>query len=160
MALQPYMGGEANALVAYQAPEITQEERERRLKEAEVLEEKLKFINEKLPTRVLNVSGSNAGAGSGDFHQYRMARRRELARQQRIEEQWEEDQKVKEFEDRQAQLKAEDEARTAKRRAKRQKQKAKKKVKGANGGSVGEDGDKGEQDSDSDGAPPGEAALD
>ncbi len=36
-----------------------------------MLEEKLKFITEKIPTRIMNVAGSNAGAGSGEFHMYR-----------------------------------------------------------------------------------------
>ncbi|KAL3148454.1 hypothetical protein ABBQ38_013902 [Trebouxia sp. C0009 RCD-2024] len=117
------------AIVAIRgAQELTQEEYEQRIKDAEVLEEKLKFITEKIPTRIMNVAGSNAGAGSGEFHMYRQARRREVMRQQRIEEEAVADAAEREYQERKDKLAREEEERTAKRRAKRQKKKAAKKV--------------------------------
>ncbi len=44
--------------------------------QANKLEEKLKVIQESVPTRIYNTMSSSAGAGSSDFHMYRMVSER------------------------------------------------------------------------------------
>ena len=56
------------------------------LLQAEKLDEKLRYIVEQVPDRVYHVMGSNAGAGSGEFHTYGHSRRREQERMRRIDE--------------------------------------------------------------------------
>lgn len=91
--------------------------------QAEELDKKLRYIVEDVPDRVYHIMGSNAGAGSGEFHTYRHSRRREQERLKRIEEEAERADKEKEREEKLAKLAEEDEQRTAKRRNKRQKKK-------------------------------------
>ncbi|CAO3671520.1 unnamed protein product [Rhizopus stolonifer] len=76
---------------------------------------------------VRNVSGSSAGAGSGDFHVYRAQRRREYARMKNMEDQEKQEKVHDEYQMKLARLREQDEERTAKKRAKRQKRNNKKK---------------------------------
>eukprot|EP00210_Caulerpa_lentillifera_P009354 g8918.t1 len=109
-------------------PEAIAEMR-RRQEQAEEHEKKLKIIQETVPTRTFNVCGSSAGAGSGDFHQYRMIRRREQARLKRMEADAIEEEKRLYREQRLTVLKESEDRRTAKNRNKRMKQKIRKKSK-------------------------------
>eukprot|EP00249_Psilotum_nudum_P000944 c13164_g1_i1 orf=499-1026(-) len=91
--------------------------------EDEDLEVKLRRISDMVPVRISNTSGSSAGSGSGDFHQYRQMRRKEQDRLARMELDFEKRKEEAEFlARREARIKAAEE-RTAKKRAKRQKAK-------------------------------------
>ncbi|PKU66390.1 PRKR-interacting protein 1-like [Dendrobium catenatum] len=97
--------------------------------EEEDLEVKLRRIIENVPVRVSNTSGSSAGSGSGDFHQYRQMRRKEQDRLMRMDVDYQRRKELAEFNmRREERLKAAEE-RTSKKRAKRQKKKLKRKEK-------------------------------
>ncbi|KAJ9474279.1 hypothetical protein PHBOTO_004336 [Pseudozyma hubeiensis] len=68
-----------------------------------------------------NVTGSSAGAGSGEFHVYKQQRRREYERIQLMEEQNKKLTEQEEFDRKRAQMQGKDEAKTDKNRAKREK---------------------------------------
>ncbi|KAJ7946101.1 PRKR-interacting protein 1 [Quillaja saponaria] len=111
----------SNALVEY-TPTAFKEE-------GEDLEVKLRRILENVPVRVNNTSGSSAGSGSGDFHQYRQMRRKEQDRLARMDADYQKRKEVAEFHMRREERMKAAEERTAKKRLKRQKKKQKKKEK-------------------------------
>uniref|UniRef100_A0A0C9RIK3 TSA: Wollemia nobilis Ref_Wollemi_Transcript_15931_769 transcribed RNA sequence n=1 Tax=Wollemia nobilis TaxID=56998 RepID=A0A0C9RIK3_9CONI len=116
--------GTAGAIVEFKEPDgpLLREDEED-------LEVKLRRIIEHVPVRVSNTSGSSAGSGSGDFHQYRQMRRREQDRLSRMDVDYERRKELAEFNaKREERIKAAEE-RTAKKRAKRQKQKEKRRQK-------------------------------
>jgi len=74
-------------------------------------------------TDISNTPGSTAGAGSGDFHQYRMQRRKENFRVARLEGEARKEREVKNFEERLETRQKEAEERTSKKAEKRKKKK-------------------------------------
>ncbi|KAI9184216.1 hypothetical protein H9P43_003269 [Blastocladiella emersonii ATCC 22665] len=92
-----------------------------------VLDKKVSTLKDELtPVQdfVSNVQGSSAGAGSGDFHVYRMHRRRELLRQKVMDEELAVDKAEAEHRAKVEAARKAEEEKTAKRRAKRLKRKA------------------------------------
>ena len=81
--------------------------------------------------KVVNPYASTAGAGSGEFHVYRHARAREMARMQAIEEEDKEKKAELEFQQKVESLRKDDEERTEKRKKKRQREKEAKRRKKA-----------------------------
>ncbi|KAL8488356.1 hypothetical protein ACS0TY_024583 [Phlomoides rotata] len=94
--------------------------------EDEDLEVKLRRIIDCVPVRFNNTSGSSAGSGSGDFHQYRQMRQKEQDRLARMEVDYQKWKEVSEFNERREKILKETEERAAKKRLKRQKKKEKK----------------------------------
>ena len=78
---------------------------------------------------VINVMGSLAGAGSGDFHMYRGYRAKEMARLQELDAERKEEQKQKEWAVELTERTQALDTKAKKRAAKRQKQKEAKKAK-------------------------------
>ncbi|KFK40002.1 hypothetical protein AALP_AA3G317200 [Arabis alpina] len=113
--------GGSTSIVEYKAPVMLEDE--------EDLEIKLRRILENVPVRVSNTSGSSAGSGSGDFHQYRQMRRREQDRLTRMDIDYNKRLKMAEFTIRREEKLKASEEKTSKKRLKRQKKKQRKQEK-------------------------------
>ena len=109
------------------AEAITPEERERRQKEAEELDAKLRYIVNEVPNREYDRMGSMAGANSKTFDQYRSAKRREELRVAQMEKEERDRERQKRFREENEKKNAEEEMKRNKRRAKRLKEKGRKK---------------------------------
>ncbi|KAF8404953.1 hypothetical protein HHK36_009848 [Tetracentron sinense] len=120
----------SNAIVEYIKADPKEDE--------EDLEVKLRRIIDNVPVRVSNTSGSSAGSGSGDFHQYRQMRRKEQDRLARMDVDYQKRKEIAEFNMRMEERTKAAEERTAKKRLKRQKKKHKRKEKRSKLNSGGE----------------------
>lgn len=78
------------------------------------------------PEIVTNVQGSSAGAGSGEFHVYKAARRREYERLRVMDEEVKLEKEAEEFERKKGEMERRDDDKTRRNREKREKMKARK----------------------------------
>lgn len=78
------------------------------------------------PEIVTNVQGSSAGAGSGEFHVYKAARRREYERLRVMDDEVRREAEAREFEDKRTEAERKDDEKTRRNREKRDKMKARK----------------------------------
>lgn len=80
-----------------------------------------KMTIEKLPEILSSVRGSSAGAGSGEFHVYKQARRKSIERRENEDREIREENEAEEFEKKRLETQSKDELRTQKNREKRRK---------------------------------------
>lgn len=93
------------------------------------------------PEIVTNVQGSSAGAGSGEFHVYKAARRREYERLRIMDEEVRRETEAREFAEKKSEAERRDDEKTRRNREKREKMKARKeKAKAAQKKGPGADG--------------------
>lgn len=78
------------------------------------------------PEIVTNVQGSSAGAGSGEFHVYKAARRREYERLRIMDEEVRRETEAREFAEKKSEAERRDDEKTRRNREKRDKMKARK----------------------------------
>lgn len=78
------------------------------------------------PEIVTNVQGSSAGAGSGEFHVYKAARRREYERLRIMDEEVRREAEAREFAEKKSEAERKDDEKTRRNREKRDKMRARK----------------------------------
>ncbi|KAM3512903.1 hypothetical protein MY11210_003459 [Beauveria gryllotalpidicola] len=98
------------------------------------------------PEIVTNVQGSSAGAGSGEFHVYKAARRREYERLREMDAEVRREQEQETFVREKERREKRDEEKTRKNRERREKMKQRKAKMGKGGGGGGEAGGEGGDD--------------